>query len=850
MTKRAQSEHRQVASFDLGRTQQKRVHICGKHGETFLASVYTSVNIQESPELREPLFEGSLNSVVDPGDDGRTYHLAVPLVYHDPERKIFGLIIPDGLRHQEFACRQELLAELARSEQVLPAYMRRFEVFFELDELLELEKEKEKDGGEEATLITEVTADFQERDQLLAQIKELEEQTQKLQQQIEAAAHTEIEAESKVDPELEAALHAREEELLAREEALNIDRQQLQEVASRIERESARVDEARQTIQQEQAHLAQLREELETERRRVQVMELNLEQARLRLEQSTPAIDYVEDKTQVVTDDQFIEIVEQEVVVVEEQVASMPASVLPERFPAPPQSQGPFFTAVINDQPVVGFALPDARAKNFQNGNLDIVFQLHRVDETPLIALALLAFDSDGTLLDAVAAPVIDRTPQESEFLNILAAERHVELGIYDDEDRQIFSWKAEVNGIGNLGWARFKSREWQNQTGEKGAAAAERAAALIAAGEIELWGTMRHPFHPESFAELSSASEVQLAVGILEYWSMPEQIEYLVGNRAFPVQLFIEIQKRVIRQALHWGIVPGKELQELAIEEAIIPDAMSLTQRLLANFAELCIGIRPNDLDPLEQWENWEALIQLAERTGVHPDPDVLELAEISLKRAQEFEEQLDNEHEEEWEDFSEDLVMETFEDLESLERDDLIGLLSDHEGRLEAAQLLVARYGSEVLDEILIAAEEMNTAQIEALSRTFVANAKRVEKGLVQSIKGCGPAALYLGAQALRAAGNNGVLPELIEAARQPASKNDQERLANALVKYGDELLAPLTQALRKSPQDTNLIAILIAFEQVRKGTLKELQQDRDKNIQKAVENARAAVKELEES
>ena len=122
----------------LGRTSKTSVLISSRTGPIFPASVHTSVNVTEDPELREELLAGQLNRVACPFEPGRTYDLAIPLRYHDEERRLFVLLIPEALRHEEFKHRSEMLQELAKEREVLPEYVRSFHTVFSLEQLTAL----------------------------------------------------------------------------------------------------------------------------------------------------------------------------------------------------------------------------------------------------------------------------------------------------------------------------------------------------------------------------------------------------------------------------------------------------------------------------------------------------------------------------------------------------------------------------------------------------------------------------------------------------------------------------------------------------------------------------------------
>ncbi len=818
----------------LGQTEKKSVQISGDDGSVFRAEVYTGVNVTRDPQLKNKLQDGTLNKVSSSGDGQRVFQPAVPVVYHDEKRKVLALVIPEPLRHQEFACRSALLQRLAASDEVLPDYMRDFDVVFDVARLDEL------DGAKSAPAAATDGALSEERKQL------------------------------------------------------EIDREQLEEVATRVERDSARIDEAWTKIEKERAELEELRKEIEEGQRKIQVQELNLEQERLRLKNEgrlSGSKPHANDATQVVTDDQFIEVMDADETSgasAEAVAAAQPRRADPmsheiracesdeifDHFSESDSDGGPTFVQTTSELVVAGFQVDQSRAKSFVSGDVQFFFQLHDVGGVPVIALTLAAFDADGDCVDAVAVPIVDGDDAERAVLEKLARDLHLHLALYAEDGARIAAWEAAAPIRRNIGWARQRIRQWRDSASDP--AASKKAAKAVENGDVELVGSMNHPFDAQSFAEFQGASDVKLAVGIVGYWSQPEQLDYLIGNRSFSLEIFSEIQQRVVRQALHWGIAPGPDLRELALEEAIAVDSASLAQRLLSNFAEVCVGLRANDLDPIEQWENWDALIELAGSLGITPEPDVLELAEVSLNRAEEYETMLEEEGQDSPSsspagadgpssaagiDLDKQVVErpcnetgvtyylpagagtgDHFDDLLAADRDTLTDALNDSARRLEASQILLEKFGASAVAEVLEAAEELNGSQVAALARFTQARADGLEGALMQSLDSAGPSATLVAARGLASIGSTASMPRLLDAARDPARRGPA--LAHCLALFEDKLVPLLSRALKKNPDDDDLVAVLAALEQTRKGTLDELANERDDELKEAASKARQMV------
>ena len=872
----------------LGETSKTSIQISGDDGSVFPATVYTGVSAGDDPELRRELIEGSLNEVESPGDQGRTYRPAVPVTYHDADKKLFVLVIPEALRHEEFDCRRKLLDRMAAQREVVPEYMRRFDVVFDPAELEQLERrrdETEDAGGASDEARQEIRQEFEEqiaeRD---GEIEELRTELDDVRKQLEDAGDSE--ASDTADTEL----RERREELDDREAQLDADRAQLDEVADRVERDSARVAEAR--------------EELEEKERELEVRALNLEQRELRAEEQGLGSNQQTEgrgKTQVVTDDQFIEVVDAddademetedaaEAVIADERPAGgRPAPTAPimvedgstvvfEEFSDVADDDDAWFVEPTDDLVAIGFSIDDDRLERFLDGEPAFLFQLHHVDGVPVICLTLAAFDGDGNCLEAVGAPLTDRDDAEQALLDQIARDQRVRLVLFDDDGQRLTAWEGGAPLQANIQWARQTLSEWRESADD--VAEADEAAREIGADDFELVGSMRHPFDIDSYTDFEGAADVQLAVNVVGYWSEPEQFDYLIGNRSFPLEAFRQIQKRVVRQAIHWGVVPKQALRQIAVDEAIIVDDEDLVERLISNFAEVCVGLRPNDLDPIDQWENWDRLIDLARSCDVQPDPEVLELAEVSLKRAEEYEEMLEKEEQDlDEQNLDEagaptpgsgeidvtgatvsrraeesgvtyflhdaDAVDDTFDDLMAVDADQVREALDDSDRRLVAAQVLIEKSGPEVVDEVLALADEMPVVEVAALARFVQARIDGLEAALTQAIDSSGPAGVFIAAYSLAAIESTAAIPRLLEAVRDPERRSREWSLAGCLARFGDKLVPPLRQALTEAPEDEGLLAVLAELEKVRQGAIDEVAKGQGDALRRAGDRARQLV------
>ena len=115
----------------IGKTQTAAVHVTGPSGDLVVATVYTTVDAVENPELVERLHSQDparvLNTVQGPAG---TQPVAVPVLYHDPAAEVMVLVLGEAHRHREIEERIKLLERLRGDGAAIPAYAKNFAVVF------------------------------------------------------------------------------------------------------------------------------------------------------------------------------------------------------------------------------------------------------------------------------------------------------------------------------------------------------------------------------------------------------------------------------------------------------------------------------------------------------------------------------------------------------------------------------------------------------------------------------------------------------------------------------------------------------------------------------------------------
>ncbi len=339
------------------------------------------------------------------------------------------------------------------------------------------------------------------------------------------------------------------------------------------------------------------------------------------------------------------------------------------------------------------------RAAAFEEGDSRVLFQLHQPKPGPVAALAV-TLHVDGESTDHLFWTLDPDRACDAEVLDALGKNFVVE-GIFHTPDgfHGRRSWRQPLER--NVRSAMAIVRE------AGGSPKAAREA--VTAPNFDRLGRLQHNFHRASFEVLRNASEARLAVGILSYWSAPERRDYLLRVKAFPETWFEQLVRRVLEGALYYGLAMEPHLRQRALELQLAQNSSGLLRTCLANFAEVNLNLKPSELDALDIWDNWEALLAHAEELDLRVDEDIEELAATAMERAREAAlapEPLELDADDA------SIDVEEVGELTELSDVDLVGLLQDPRNRLEATLSLLNRgdpvYVPTVFDAIKVMSRE----------------------------------------------------------------------------------------------------------------------------------------------
>lgn len=421
----------------------------------------------------------------------------------------------------------------------------------------------------------------------------------------------------------------------------------------------------------------------------------------------------------------------------------------------------------------------------------ELRFQLHVTPAGPALALTLVP--PDGAPLCWPVDP-----EAHADVLDRLARRFAVTIEAVDGEGALVGRRAFDPPLARNVARARARVEQLS------GATAAAREALLD--GDVDLVGQLRHNFHEDSFADCRSAAEALLGLGIVGFWTEPERESYLLDVQSFPRVWFDAIVRRVLVAALEFGLMPPPHLEARAIELGLVADPRSLVSRALASFAELnlSVSLKRNDLDPLDNYENWERLLTRAEALGLAVDSGLRGLALGAMEAARRAVEVADASEEAIELDLDDAIELESIDELDpaapagpeevtepltDLIDAALLGLLDDAGQRAAAAAVLLQRGESLYAPTLADALMAMNAVELIRVLPLGLPLADAMAAHLVPALRSPDPVlrraiALFL-AEARRPEVTLALVDELLD-----ARDAGWGPLASALAGFGGEL------------------------------------------------------------
>ncbi len=449
---------------------------------------------------------------------------------------------------------------------------------------------------------------------------------------------------------------------------------------------------------------------------------------------------------------------------------------------------------LVNQKAYLGFISDDTPLQLLENSNLNIQFlvQLHRMPSYPLFVFSLLWTDSSGKEIYHISAPIDYEDTEALVFLDLLMEKFELHLSLCNTNYKEFAAIYVQLPLEKNLEYLLAEARRWKSLIAPE-KLDFESAVSDFFSPSFDRWGKMSHNFTYDTFSDLKSPAQTKVAVSIVSYWSEKDQFDYLVATKSFPIPYFEEIKKRVIMAALDLGIWMPEKLLEEAVQFGLVQSVQEALKIQLASFAEVNLELnRTNDLEPWDNVENWDKLLEACDKYGVPVDEDIEELAEAASKKYEELSQKSAGEDE----DDDDDEVYEIIDEFQDIEPEELLRMLQEPEHRFDVAIALCDTGDPKYADEVAGVFTEIDNREDAILfAEAFAQFGEEAEPLLISWLhlpkKYHREAAMF----GLAALGGQNAIEQLIKRLR---SGDEWEVAAESLGKIGAEAIPALEREL----------------------------------------------------
>ncbi|MCA9523196.1 MAG: hypothetical protein KC609_19605 [Myxococcales bacterium] len=436
------------------------------------------------------------------------------------------------------------------------------------------------------------------------------------------------------------------------------------------------------------------------------------------------------------------------------------------------------------------------------------VIQAH---STPTYGLVTIGVRDDQLSFDL---PLDVENGADAAFLRSLAQRFRFEVELVSNHDkalqRERLSAPLEENARLALDDASGYTRNLNSSTRDFAAA-------------VESWkkdperdGKLAHPFHGEAFKDPSannadSPASVKTALGVLDFWSEPENFRYLTLKKSHPLSQFNRLLRRFLERAFHFGLSLPERLKEKAVSFELATSPKEIVHGSLANFAEVCLNIRTNDLTEEEIWDNWQALLQDCDEHQVAPDPQIEQLAKKSLR---DFQRKSQNQgHESDAIELADNVEAEVYEDFSQLSAKELLDFLRYPEHRKDAAIALARLRDASHLTELTSVCELMDHDEIVSLFPEFAGYGAKAEDAMLRLLSSRNPIISQAAAMVLGEIKSQKAIGPLLNELGS-ARNNQYFAFAWALGKLGIEIRKPAAKAMKSKTIASRRMVDTLAF------------------------------------
>jgi hypothetical protein len=588
----------------VGQTRSERVHYTRSGGGIEPVEVYRCVNAATHPELAQRMRESGVNTV-----DGvrGAEPVNVSVVYHDPKLPAFVLVIPDVARHTELLERADLLSRIADDvEYAVPEYIRRFDVVFGAEQLVDHLDARANEGTREERA-AEVEQELAKRRALL----ESDEAAFKAERAEFERVVAELEHRNRELQDRIAELDRRAAELAAEPQAAPLS----------VARDPDGTPLPRPVPHEEiQTNPFELLSDDEAEALRKQGVTA--------APPGAPPDPSSDEEGVAVEPDQIVEEEDSQPGIRagrsgdDSNATSVGGTtdVAIERWIVSRDPELKF--ADDNGVRLAATATPE-ELETMLAEQLEIKVQLHRLPEFPLVTIALGSASAAGEpfcfLFDVTS-------PADRGVLTALAREFAFELHLFDREYLPVQRRNITASLSENVRFA-IAAADDHLQTIARSKRSYNRASLSWSAPEFDRHGRARPEralYRRGLFDDLSTPGKVWRALEMVANFSKPELEELLVLVWGEPLPRWNRQRGKVVLKAVEVGLWPGPDLAQIAVSAGAARSRKGLVQRLQTAFARVAAD-RTVDLDADAIHANWAALEQVAAGRGATSDEAVV---------------------------------------------------------------------------------------------------------------------------------------------------------------------------------------------------------------------------------
>lgn len=732
--------------------------------------IVVGLNAKTDPRLAELARRGELH-------DLEGVSLSIPFIYHDPNSRIFVLVVPQDLAHRELIERAELLVALSKESHEIPDYVRAAESvvgIVELNERIDVGSPTARMArvaareGEIERLRQELLQradDLLKRDDALraedarlqAGQRELELGEQDLRRRLETLRRREIALADSDDDEWDEVVL--DEPALSDDDLVDVD-------------DVIPVGDLALSVQwdEDESELVHAVEE---------ISDANIED-----ELFTGDFDEIEaiDDVAVVDEEHATRVIQAP----SELQSEPPPDGLLTTAVSRPDDQAALPAAFFEDSDLEGLAMLDdgmwffarlekSRAHSFPDENTELLVQYVAVEETPVVLLALCDFSAGRPY--ARRAALDPRDASDRSVLEHLLESPGLTASIFTDEGDFIRTLSLSLEKrLSTLAAVLEKADRAKGDVAFE--AVMERA--IAAPPPVRLGG---HPYGDEPPAE--TPRQAFEAVAALTKWSQPAKLDMALFALSIPRESIDQSFERVLNDAIRFGVALPAPLIRRAVSLGVASEPGEWVSQTMDGFLQTTSKeASEHGLTIRQIADNWDALITLANEYEASIPEQVADAAEVAIATR-------DGRP-------SEPPTSVQTDELDTLSNAALLELLSRPKSRLGASLELVSRGDADVLSDVARAVRKMPREEVLAVVPALLNHGEACADALIDGLQAKKTfvrqaSALALGELGLR----RGISPLIQLLQTEPTDV--WEEVARALGAFGSATLRPLERAMR---------------------------------------------------